>query len=205
MPAGGGGQGPLLDELWLFDCSRCGKAAPQAGARQGSWKRMHVAEQHAEGLSEVVPAARVYHAAAAPLAADTDLAYGALVIFGGLGLASELHEVVRDQGSERRAQVQAYPVGSEGGYHSQQHDLLPDVWRLDANLDDLAGPSWEVRVRVGLGLASGLPKPCGVTQTLIITPTLTSASRAATPARACSPHKPTARASPRAPRCTLAG
>ena len=46
--------------------------------------------------------------------------------------------------------MQAYPVGSEGGYHSQQHDLLPDVWRLDANLDDLAGPSWEVRVRVGL-------------------------------------------------------
>ena len=109
---------------------------------------MHVTEQHAEGLSEVVPAARVYHAAAAPLAADTDLAYGALIIFGGLGLASELHEVVRDHGSERRAQVQAYPVGSEGGYHSQQHDLLPDVWRLDANLDDLAGPSWEVRVRV---------------------------------------------------------
>ena len=118
---------------------------------------MHVTEQHAEGLSEVVPAARVYHAAAAPLAADTDLAYGALIIFGGLGLASELHEVVRDHGSERRAQVQAYPVGSEGGYHSQQHDLLPDVWRLDANLDDLAGPSWEVRVRVGLRVRVSFP------------------------------------------------
>ena len=146
-PVGGGQgdfpvQGPLLSELWLFDCSRCDKAAPQAGKRQGSWKQMHITDQHAERPGEGVPAARVYHAAAAPLADDGG---GALIIFGGLGISSELHEIVRDTRvssltprASSQVQVQAYPVGSEGGYHTQAHDLLSDVWRLD-----LGGPSWE--------------------------------------------------------------
>eukprot|EP00964_Phaeocystis_antarctica_P154183 scaffold122763_cov48-Phaeocystis_antarctica.AAC.1 len=103
---------------------------------------MHITDQHAERPGEGVPAARVYHAAAAPLADDGG---GALIIFGGLGISSELHEIVRDTRvssltprASSQVQVQAYPVGSEGGYHTQAHDLLSDVWRLD-----LGGPSWE--------------------------------------------------------------
>ena len=52
---------------------------------------MHVTEQHAEGLSAVVPAARVYHAAAAPLAADGG---GALIIFGWLTLTLTLPRAI---------------------------------------------------------------------------------------------------------------
>ena len=151
------GQGELLNDLWLFNCSGCDK--PGAG-RGGVWRQLHVTDSNTaspvEGGLTGVPSARVNHAAVAPPSAED----GALVIFGGLGrtrlpdttvrVAEELESLalrlplsrLREQSAGRAQQ----PTAVHGrrsdeaavAYATAQRELLSDVWRLS-----LSPPRWE--------------------------------------------------------------
>ena len=148
------GQGELLNDVWLFNCSGCDD---HGASRGGVWRQLHVTDSNTaspvEGGLTGVPSARVNHAAVAPPSAKD----GALVIFGGLGrtrlpdttvrVAEEPDSLalrlplsrLREQSASRALPVHGRRSDEAAvAYATAQLELLSDVWRLS-----LSPPRWE--------------------------------------------------------------